>query len=63
MIETGAMPSALLGDCLTLTIGKKVDWKYFFINKGGFFTMKSRLLKERGTKEEPIARVLLILCH
>jgi hypothetical protein len=36
MIETGAMPSALFGDYLTLTIGEKVDWKYFFINKGGF---------------------------
>jgi hypothetical protein len=55
MIETGAMPSALFGDFVTLTIGKTVDWKYFFINKGGFFTIKSRLLKEEQKKSRLLA--------
>jgi hypothetical protein len=50
MIETGAMPSALLGDCLTLTIGKKVDWKYFFINKRRVFYNEEPIAQERGNK-------------
>jgi hypothetical protein len=63
MVETDAMPSALLGDRLTLTIGKKLTGNISSLIKGGFFTMKSRSLKKRGTKEEPIARVLLILFY
>jgi predicted glycoside hydrolase/deacetylase ChbG (UPF0249 family) len=63
MVETDAMPSALLGDRLTLTIGKKLTGNTSSLIKGGFFTMKSRLLKKGGTKEEPIARVLLILLY
>jgi hypothetical protein len=55
MIETGAMPSALFGDFVTLTIGETVDWECFFINKGGFFTMKSRLLKEEQKKSRLLA--------
>jgi hypothetical protein len=62
MIETDAMPSALFGDCVTLTIGKTIDWKCFFINEGGFF-YNEEPIAQRGTKEEPIARILLMLCH
>jgi hypothetical protein len=54
-MKTDAMPSALFGDFVTLTIGKTIDWKYFFINKGGFFTMKSRLLKEEQKKSRLLA--------
>jgi hypothetical protein len=43
------------GDRLTLTIGKKLIGNTSSLIKGGFFTMKSRLLKKGGTKEESIA--------
>jgi hypothetical protein len=62
MVETDAMPSALFGDFVTLTVGKTVDWKHFFANRGGFFCNKEPIV-QRGTKEEPIARILLVLCH
>jgi hypothetical protein len=50
MVETDAMPSALLGDRLTLTIGKKLIGNTSSLIKGGFFYNEEPIAQERGNK-------------